>query len=1406
MRVSPALQELHGFGASARRWRLGVSGLVVEGSPSPPRTEGLPETVRAIWTQHRAPINRAAERYGVPAELIVAVIASETQGKDAVHEASGWVDDERTPERVRAGVMQTTLAQARDALLRRGGFPAGGVTRAWLAKPESSILAGTALLREQQARTQFDPPLVAAAFATGVVREGDTPWGLFLPDGEEDACDRFVEWFNDVWDVLEDHPVRPTVSFWRYLASGRRLRLPLGAEPGLDVLRSLRDNETGHGGLFPLGLRRNVHTGIHLRPQDPSTPQAVHGLAPGWVVAARLGRGDAKAERLLGNHSGFVLLRHELEVGAGDERLAFYSLYLHLIPPPWTEGPRPAWAASEDLGPYERVGWLHQLRRARLGSLVVTDPAVDVPGTLRWPASLGRVDASTPAEEHGSVEVYGPDHAVERLELGAERAGRARALFRPTPADVEQALIGLAAGRVVTFDRPFLLVAPGEVLGYVQAPADGDEALPSGFLHWEVLAPAKDGASALTRLTELAREHLGFPETLFPVVPEADLLAAIDRGAPAEVLGPSLPEPDRAAFAQTDLRGSRRQTEKAVLDLYRRGRPLTFADPADDAEWSARAGADPDELRLPVVVRLENHEGLLDPATEEVGFEVRLEPEALGKGTVRVKPPVRQDTWTVRFQASAAATRAVLSPSPDVWLQAYERGGPGHAERLTELARATIPYRWRHVVVRARSAWSSHGIQQALTRWGETGRKDEQERVRWWGKGGEVPVLGKAGAERSLFAGDGPLPEQGEVDSLHPVTALLLLRTLASQGAVRLVDDWVPFSGEVGADELLDWGWVTPGEAVDSVAVGEPVALLAVAKGHATGLVGGKDHNVTFVAANDAGKLRVSRIPYRHGVAVVHRPAQAWGTWRLEVEGKEDAIRGTRGLPQTLDVRKPVLDVTSEPVEWRGRQRWLLRFRDDRPAALEGWVLLAHRVAGTTGEPTLSGVAIPVDARPVPTPAAHGIVLDDTGQFIVRANQGTEVPEPGSGFTYAEYRAAAGGRKEPRVNQRLAQLVGQVRRAYRGTPKPWISLYDLAEDGLSVYLKPYEGKKVHYNTEANQAELKRAVEAQPFDRVEPAPFGGLQVHVDAPSGRAGSLQVRFDPVPAYRKLLEEHPPGAQERLEVWFRFFYPNGGRSLGPDDARLLVEGESALSLDAEAARAKAPGGEALEVLAAKPSSVLTLPRVGAIELEVVEQRGAASLRLSAPLGGGTPAEWKAARPDFFWTGADGTERRARGTVASLRLTASLPFSQAGLKGATQLQVVARARAKETVFAGLAQEVPEETLEVDPSARLEDPRLEWEDDAMKVTCRARFWPPSQRPTLRVSGPTADDTRLGAHAVFAAGPAETDGSVELVARIPRARVREVLQPGDELEAELSVPGKVLGHTVAPVSARGRFDE
>ena len=182
------------------RWCLTAAGVSIDDT-APEGTPGEPKTVKRVWNDYGISIRKWGQNFGVPVELIVATICTETSGRaEARREEPGYVSDMQTPHRVSTGLMQTLISTARDTLR------IDGIDTDWLLVPDNSIRAGTAYIAAQATRTLFDPPVVACAYNAGGVYKNDgaeNRWRMRqYPIGTGHHADRYVKWFNDCFKVL----------------------------------------------------------------------------------------------------------------------------------------------------------------------------------------------------------------------------------------------------------------------------------------------------------------------------------------------------------------------------------------------------------------------------------------------------------------------------------------------------------------------------------------------------------------------------------------------------------------------------------------------------------------------------------------------------------------------------------------------------------------------------------------------------------------------------------------------------------------------------------------------------------------------------------------------------------------------------------------------------------------------------------------------------------------------------------------------------------------------------------------------------------------------------------------------------------------------------------------------------
>ncbi len=173
-------------------WALTPGGISIEGAPAT-GTPGQPTTVADIWRNFGTLCAASARQYGVPVELIVATIFTESSGKPNARRAEPQINDESV------GLMQTLVKTARFATGRKT------LTGDDLLDPRTSIDAGTAYIALQRSVTQLDPPKVAAAYNAGSIRHDDADanrWRMHcFPRGTGLHIDKFVARFNDAMVV-----------------------------------------------------------------------------------------------------------------------------------------------------------------------------------------------------------------------------------------------------------------------------------------------------------------------------------------------------------------------------------------------------------------------------------------------------------------------------------------------------------------------------------------------------------------------------------------------------------------------------------------------------------------------------------------------------------------------------------------------------------------------------------------------------------------------------------------------------------------------------------------------------------------------------------------------------------------------------------------------------------------------------------------------------------------------------------------------------------------------------------------------------------------------------------------------------------------------------------------------------
>ncbi|MDX2152067.1 MAG: D-alanyl-D-alanine carboxypeptidase family protein [Bryobacteraceae bacterium] len=220
--VVPEMVFVNRFGG--REWCVTSDGVVIRenGATRLLRTDGQPVTVRKILELYEPLIRRLSDKHGVPAQLLIMTIATETafarqQGFTGPvtfrWEPAVKVSDAGAPRfgDYSAGPCQLLGTTAR-ALIRKNRLPMDpfSVAPAFERRPEPpaalalydpavNLELSALCIKEGLRETQGDPVLVAARYNSGGLRKSSgNPWRLAC---HGDHLDRAARWYGDACAV-----------------------------------------------------------------------------------------------------------------------------------------------------------------------------------------------------------------------------------------------------------------------------------------------------------------------------------------------------------------------------------------------------------------------------------------------------------------------------------------------------------------------------------------------------------------------------------------------------------------------------------------------------------------------------------------------------------------------------------------------------------------------------------------------------------------------------------------------------------------------------------------------------------------------------------------------------------------------------------------------------------------------------------------------------------------------------------------------------------------------------------------------------------------------------------------------------------------------------------------------------
>lgn len=1159
-------------------------------------------------------------------------------------------------------------------------------------------------------------------------------------------------------------------------------------------VRYLFLNETQYGGYYPLGLYRNIHGGVHLRPVDTKEPLApVRCLAPGYVVAARLTNGlppalaggdreggamaNVLAREIAGGGSSFVLVRHMLETRPTDKsdprRFTFYTLSMHLAAPDWSQ--------IDAAKAHAAVPWLDKLVRRRNGSVLVIDPSLVESGRRYLPTRP--VEAKLLAG--GMLEAYGATFAEQgSFSIGPAEAGRTTAVARAAEPDIKEALDALAAGKVLTFCGPSLPVKRGETLGHV--PGDG-----KSFLHWEVLAPAgaKDG---LEELFAHAAKELGLGEEFFTTFTEETSNNFLEpKDGEVEELLASLPDEDGDKASKLDAEYEWYE----LVQLMKSPAALTFAaEKPPDA-----AAAHPGELAYPLTLLFDDFRGAM-PAGERT-LTMRFEPPSIPPRPVKFDPKkgkvvvmVPAGAKKIFLEASGFFLELVDSP-----LKLHEDAG--HFKRLAGA-------RLRRVLLQHLNAWSKDGLIAEMK--ARFANKDEEldayaAAIAFWANQEEA-VIGEDGEETPLFA-DSPdekrlqLPAKTKLAHAHPVIAAWAANLLVKHERARFVDEFPPVQGAEASEKLFYLGWMPAVAAPRARPVGAIVHAVAVA---AEDVNGTREITLQARLEGAAAPLVLARGRYAGGVLSAPVACPFWGKATLEVPAQSPEHGNT-----SLEVLTPTLTDLPAPTVEGAKHVWDIHFSESCPARIEGFVVMETWVVEEgkvpEGPGTEARVAIPIEALP-PPPAKEGdLSLDVTGHFIVGAkSRKTEISYK---LAFSEYKDVFKG-TDFQLAKVLAERVGSVRAAYladqkkAGVKQTGVSPRSLDADGLGVVIA------CSSYTKENHKRLLAAAEAMKdaFTTVEDREKEIYLAVAPPPESVGGLLRASFDPTAALNKL-REAPLGPKDEMHVRFGVIFQNGGRLLRAPASDSPGVGYTEVA--ASTLRREAPS--VLEAWAPAPTKKLRKPQFGAFIVSVVND----TLTLSVPLHG-NPKDWAGAKPEIVFKSKTGKEAPCSSKTKGNMLTGTILLGDKRVAGAN-IRFEVRVTNAKALFDGQQLAIAPVSCEQDTSPALGKPDVAWTDTDLEVRCTARSFPTNRILELLVykisETGAAEDTGLGMSAMFDHPYVQPntkkkyqgfpDERGQFVARVGRAIMAGKLAAGDKIKVVLRRPEgseALLGTTIAAVEA------
>lgn len=714
------------------------------------------------------------------------------------------------------------------------------------------------------------------------------------------------------------------------------------------------------GGYYLAGLNQTVHGGVHIMPQGGKG--VVRSIAPGYIVAARL---DAKpvgdydrsmAASYFKNFTNFILIRHEMVIE--DEKVPFYSLYMHLRPAGWLDTSGQEAVIIKDAYPdnpadYDNIEWVGKLVSMGVSEVISLEPQ-GKDGKRYFNSKAAVSDGAAKCAVYGLVK-----------ELILKDGERIKGVVRETDESAGKAFAHLNKGNVIVFDKPYLKVKRGEPIGLVERV--GLQSL--GFLHFEIIAPEVDGSNAMQELIDLYEASDMFNE-FSEVTGDDNFLDPDDLKKVYELLPKDNEE--NAKKMDDKLGASDSQMEKSIEDLLKRIESAKKAGDKDKTNLSILYARVSSEIAKYYKSYLTSGIRANDNGKFTYRIKLKLEEIPFTSSSQKVDIICYADLRQETMKARCSVTIGQLNSGYDLDIPyntmvlslQMANGYYLELDSSQELAEARKKffkymtyYRFRNVLLKHKAEWSETGIETLLDKIEEAGfitseqtdaLKEELKKSAWWNaevtnnpeSPGIFPVLGD-----NIFRDDF-LPPDNDVCHLHPVTAIWLMKILAEEGKIELVEDFIIDEEEV--NKALFYGFTGDEKPV----AGSAHEIIVIGKN--------KNSSESFelkVEAKQGHKIELGTQSFDDkGVAVTAVPADFyWGDWTIKLDGlnKEGSNRGV----EQLAIPKPVINreksflidpisLASETEEEIDSYLYDLRLHFDKesPEALGGYLFFQYKL------------------------------------------------------------------------------------------------------------------------------------------------------------------------------------------------------------------------------------------------------------------------------------------------------------------------------------------------------------------------------------------------------------------------------------------------------------------------------